>query len=105
MKLLPITESQSSFLDVEIVGRHFDDDDADVEAVVGIVADHLTRSGGKSLAVPNAALLRRLILDVVNAIDDAIVGDRSEKEGFGVPTAARGLQRTGDSLLKKLKNL
>jgi hypothetical protein len=105
MKLLPITETQSSFLDVEIVGRHIDDEDPEVAAVVEIVAEHLARSGGKSFAVPNAAVLRRLILDVVNAIDDAIVGDRSEKEGFGAPKDARGLQRTGDSLSKKLRGL
>lgn len=107
MKLLPLTSAQASFVEVEIIGRYIDDDDDErVAAVMGVIADHFERTratGTPGLAVTDAELLRGLILDVINDIDDAIEAGRSEEQGYGDARAARGLHRTGTALLKKIR--
>ena len=47
----------------------------------------------------------RRLLDALNAIDDAIASGRSEAEGYGTPHAARGLHRTGTTILGRVSSL
>ena len=105
MNLVRITEPQASFLEVEIVGRYLEDEDEEAE-VAAIVADHLERSRGVSMAVP--PLLPRMLLDVINAMDDEIErakkGDATALRRIGgVDTIkqARDLWRTGHPLRLK----
>jgi hypothetical protein len=104
MKLVRITEPQASFLEVEIVGRYLEDEGEEAE-VAAIVADHLERSRGVSMAVPS--LLPRMLLDVINAMDDEIErakkGDATALRRIGVDTLkqARGLWRSGHTLWLK----
>jgi|GEM_PF-3586298 len=109
MKVFRITEPQSSFVQVELLGRYLLDDDDYVRDTMETVLDHYDRSHGRVLAVPDEDLMRGLVLDVINFIDDEIEnyhkGDRRALSRIGVDTAgeARGLHRTGESLLKKMR--
>ena len=106
MKLLRITEPQASFLEIEIVGRFIDDEDADRAASAAIIGDHLQRSRGTSCAVPDATVLSGMLLEVLNDIDDAIVARDIRRIG-GVDTVqeARGLHTCGQNLLTRLRRL
>ena len=109
MKLVRITEAQASVLAVEIVGRYVIDDDADRAAVAAIVADHLARSRGTSMAVPSP-LLAEMLLEVANGIDDEIEqarkGDASALDRIGGVSnlrEARALWRTCTALIAKAR--
>lgn len=109
MLLLPLTPAQASFVEVEVLGRYLDDEDAMVAETIAIVAEHFERSRGTAFAVPNRELLRDLVLDVVNGIDDHLEehrrGDSAALSRIGGVDAkqARGLFRAGQTLLKKLQ--
>lgn len=112
MKLILLTEHQSSFVEIELIGRHIDDDDPHAREVMEIVLDHFDRSRGRSLAVPDAEMLRDMVLEVVNDIDDEIEahkkGDRyalGRIGGVDTVSQARALQRTGESIWKRLSAL
>jgi hypothetical protein len=100
MLLIPLNEAQEAFVEVEILGRHLDDDDPKVRAIVEIVAEHFERSGGKALAVSDAEVVKTLILDAINGLDDSIVSKRTEHEHSLNAKDARRLHATGSSLLK-----
>jgi hypothetical protein len=107
MKILPLTPAQASFVEVELIGRYVEDEDESIASVIETVAEHFGRTaatGTPGLAVPDAELLRRLILEEMNGIDDAIDKGRSESEGYGDARAARGLHKTASSLYAKLKS-
>ena len=103
MIILPLTTAQRAFVEVEIVGRYTDDEEH--AAMVAVIADHLARRHGGGLAVARPADLAALMLDALNAIDDAIAIGRSEAEGYGTPRAARGLHRTGTAILGRVSSL
>lgn len=87
MKLVPITEAQASFLQIEIVERFEDDPlDKDQAEVAQIVGDALRKSRGKAMAVPNK-LLASMILEVINAIDDTIEEAKKAKSSRRRQTA------------------
>ena len=100
MWLIPLTEAQESFVAIEILGRHLDDDDPKVREVVDILADHFERSGRKALAVPNGAIVQSLILDAINGLDDSIENGTTEKEHSLTKKEARSLFLAGSALLK-----
>jgi DNA repair protein RadC len=106
MKLLPLTPAQASFVEIEIVGRYEDDEDPVRAQVAAIVAEHLERSNGVSLAVPDSKTLGDMLLDAINHIDDAIEHNRLEEIG-GVDTRAqaRSLHRTGEALWRKVSRM
>lgn len=104
MRLVPLTPLGSHFVQAEIVDR-FDDD---IEAydrphffnAAEIVRDHMERSGGKSLAV--VPHVDAMVLEVLNALDDAIVGKRTERE-FGLDgRAARALHKSGSAIYSQV---
>lgn len=109
MRLILLSEPQAAFVEVELLGRYLDDDDPHVRDVMDIVLDHFERSRGKSLAVPDAEVLRDLVLDVINFIDDELEehrkGDPRALDRIGVEDAkqARGLHRSGEAILKRLR--
>jgi hypothetical protein len=112
MRLIPLSEQQASFVEVELLGRYLDDDDQQVRDVMEVVLDHFERSRGRSLAVPDAVMLRDLTLEVINAIDDAIEDYRRGDEDAlrwigGVDDAreARGIHRSGEAIWKRLSAL
>jgi len=102
MILLPVTEAQRSFIQIEVVERHEDSEDPQVRSVVEVVRDHLNLKYGGGLAVPNI-VLADLLLEVINGIDDAIEHGESERQGYGNAREARNLHRTGAALLKKVR--
>jgi hypothetical protein len=107
VKILPLTPAQASFVEVELIGRYVDDEDERTAAVMEIVSEHFgltAATGTPGLAVPDAELLRRLILDAMNGIDDAIDKGRSESEGYGDARAARGLHKAASALYSKIKS-
>jgi len=85
---------------IEILGRHLDDDDPKVREVVDILADRFERSGRKALAVPNAAIIKSLILDAINGLDDSIEKGTTEKEHSLTKREARSLHSAGSALLR-----
>ncbi len=104
MMLLPLTTPlQRGFVHVEIVERHFDDEDPTVAARVEVIRYHLEQ--GPGLAVPDAAWLGDLVLEILNGIDDAISNKRSEREGYGTAQQARALHRAGSALLVKIRRV
>jgi hypothetical protein len=106
MKILPLTPAQAAFVEVELIGRYLDDEDERTAAVMETVSEHFgltAATGTPGLAVPDAELLRRLVLDAMNGIDDAIDKGRSEQEGYGDARAARGLHKAASTLYQKLK--
>lgn len=107
MKILPLTPAQASFVEVELIGRYAEDDDERTAAVISVVSEHFgltAATGTPGLAVADATLLRRLILEAMNGIDDAIDKGRSEQEGYGDARAARGLHRAASALYGKIKD-
>jgi hypothetical protein len=113
MKILPLTPAQSSFVEVEFIGRYAagdrdaDDegDPSEVQAMMPMVVEHFERSAGHALAVPDPEVMRTLILDVINDLDTAIDAKRSEQE-FALSTReARALHRAGSALLSKVYRL
>lgn len=109
---IALTEPQVSFLEIEILGRFIDDQDEPQAAELAMaVAESLEASDNRRLDLEpgEERLLRAIILDVLNFIDDEIEnykkGDRSALGHIGgVDTlqAARGLYKTGESLYKRL---
>lgn len=104
MRLIPLTPMGSHFVQAEIVERYADDleahDRPHIYNAAEIVREHMERSGGKSLAVvPNVDVM---VLEVLNALDDAIVYKRTEKE-FGLDgRAARALHKSGSALYSQV---
>ena len=109
MLLIPLTPAQSSFVEVELLGRFLEDEDDRVARVMDVVLDHFQRSRGTSLAVPDAELMQGLVLSVINFIDDEIEeaksgDDRALSRIGGVETIAeaRNLRRAGSAIWQKL---
>ena len=105
MMIIPLTPPQASFVELEIIERHFDDDEEHVADVIATVASHFERTarmGHAGLAVADAKLLRSLILDEMNAIDDAIDSDRSMQHYGLTRLEARALHRCASALYRKI---
>ena len=112
MKLVYLTEPQASFVEIELLGRNIDDDDPHAREVMEVVLDHFERSRGRSLAVPDAELMAAMVLDAMNGIDDEIEAHKHGDKyalgrigGVDTVSQARALQRTGESIWKKLSAL
>ncbi len=105
MMIIPLTPMQASFVELEIISRHFDDEQEHVAEVIATVADHFertTRMGHAGLAVVDAPLLRSLILDEMNAIDDAIESGRSMQHYSLTRLEARALHRSASAIYRKI---
>lgn len=100
MWLMSLTEAQESFVAIEILGRHEDDDDPKVSEVVDILADHFGRSGRKALAIPDAKIVKSLILDAINGLEDSIENGTTEREHSLTKKEARSLHSAGSALLR-----
>lgn len=104
--LLPLTPAQASFLEVEVVGGLYDDEDPDLAELAESIDVDLQESGGRSVIVTNVTLLRQVVLDIINGMEELLSADEWDKMG-GVETKAqaRGLERTGQALWQKLGQL
>lgn len=110
--IVKLTEPQASFLEIEIVGRHEDDDDPALDRMAAAVQRSLAESNGKRLTLDEAdrATLESALLDAVDVIADAIEAHRKgykqalrEIGGVEDARAAQGLYRTGESLLAAVR--
>ena len=104
MKLLPLSPAASAFVETEILGRYVDDLEArerpEIYRAAEIVLEFFLRSKGRDLAVVEGVDV--MLLEVVNAIDDAIEHKRSEEEFSLNGRDARSLYRTGEALRSKV---
>lgn len=110
MLALRLTTAQAEFLDVEIIGRHIDDDDEGNRSVCWVMLDSFIESKGTRVNVDDRGALQVMILEAINGIDDEIEnhkrGDaRALARIGGVDTVqeAMALHRAGTAILAKIR--
>jgi hypothetical protein len=114
MTRIPVTPAQTDFLLVEIVGRYDDSRERDEAAVAENLSDSLRISRERWIETAHLDALVRMMLDAVNAIDDAIEEAKKAHTpeachralapigGIDTIADARALHRAGENLLRKL---
>ena len=110
MLALKLTPAQASFLEVEIIARHIDDDDDDNRSACWVLLDSFIKSKGTRVNVEDRGALQVMILEAINAIDAEIAnhnqGDARALDRIGgVDTIqdAMALHRSGRTVLAKIR--